>query len=56
MITYKERCRIRKQSKELLKLNELYHKYLYLCEIKDIEVEKQRLRDIFNYGTTRDRV
>lgn len=33
-----------KQSKILLKLNEEYHKYLYLHTFTDIEKEKQRIK------------
>lgn len=37
-----------KKEKRILHLNELYHKYLYLMSIDNIEVERQRLRNIFN--------
>lgn len=38
----------KKKSKELIYLNEMYHKYLYLNSIKSLESEKERLNKIFN--------
>ncbi|AGO47333.1 hypothetical protein Phi19:1_gp043 [Cellulophaga phage phi19:1] len=34
---------------ELVKLNEEYHKYLYLTNIESIEKEKQRIKKQFGY-------
>lgn len=43
-----ERLELKKVSKILLNMHELYQKYLYLCTFDDIEAEKERLRKIFN--------
>ncbi|QQV90461.1 hypothetical protein Harreka1_54 [Olleya phage Harreka_1] len=37
-----------KKAKELIYLNEMYHKYLYLKSLKSLEAEKQRLNNLFN--------
>ena len=34
---------LRKQGDLLLRLNEIYHKYIYITNIDSIEKEKQRL-------------
>ena len=39
---------LQQKSKQLLLLNELYHKYLYLNSIKSISDEKERLNNAFN--------
>lgn len=39
---------IQKKSKELLNLNELYHKYLYVKSIESKENELKRLNTYFN--------
>lgn len=44
----KKSGKYKKQSSLLLHLNELYHKYLYICQIDSIEAEKKRLNQIFN--------
>lgn len=38
----------KKKSKQLIELNDLYHKFLYIHTFDDIEEEKKRLRKIFN--------
>lgn len=43
----KELAELKKLSKVLLNLNELYHKYLYLHSFDDIESEKNRIRNQF---------
>jgi hypothetical protein len=39
----------KKESNMLLRLNELYHKYLYLHTFTDIGLEKQRLLKILKH-------
>lgn len=49
-MTPKEKEALKAKSKELLKLNEDYHSYLYISSIESIESEKKRLMRNFGYG------
>lgn len=43
-MTLYEISALKRKSKELIKLNDSYHKYLYLSEIKSIDHEKERIK------------